>query len=241
MPSRVPPASISMSFDCHAAECDVFTELIDTLRCPNAHEDSWLVATSTRTADRHIIEGKLGCPVCREIFLIVGGEVLFAPDSGLRSSRVLDDEAAFRLAAQLHLVEAPQPILLTGRWSSAVAALRTIVSSVTIFVGDATSSVVLDERVSTLRLPASGIPLATASLRAVALDAMHANDSFVVDAARVLRTSGRLVVPAGTELNDAIWRVLATDADVVVAERLAVASAPIPLRRAPSKPLFDAQ
>ena len=218
----------------------MFTELIDTLRCPSAHEDRWLVATSTRAAGRHIIEGKLGCPVCRLTFAIVDGEVLFAPGGGLRSSRVLDDDAAFRLAAQLHLVEAPQPILLTGRWSAAVKPLRAIVSSVTMFVGDATSTVVLDERVSTLRLPAAGIPLATGSLRAIALDAAHAGNEFLSESARTLRSAGRLVVPASTMLDGTVWRTLATDADVIVAERLAVASAPILLRRAPSMPLFDA-
>jgi uncharacterized protein YbaR (Trm112 family) len=219
----------------------VFTELIDTLRCPNPHEDSWLVATSTKTAGRHIITGKLGCPVCKATFEIVDGEVLFAGTSGLQSSRVLDQDAAFRLAAQLHLLEAPQPILLTGRWSAAVAPLRTIVPTVIIFVADATSIVTLDERVSTLRMPATGIPLATGSLRAIALDVAHASPAFITDAARVLRSAGRLVVPAGTPLDAALWRTLATDTEVIVAERLAVASAPIALRRAPpAKPLFDA-
>jgi uncharacterized protein YbaR (Trm112 family) len=219
----------------------VFTELIDTLRCPNPHEDSWLVATSSKTAARHIITGKLGCPVCRASFEIVEGEVLFAGAGGLQSSRALDHDAAFRLAAQLHLLEAPQPILLTGRWSAAVAPLRTIVSTVIMFVADATSVVTLDERVSTLRMPATGIPLATGSLRAIALDAAHASPAVIADAARVLRSAGRLVVPAATPLDAALWRTLATDAEVIVAERLAVASAPIALRRAPpAKPLFDA-
>ncbi len=219
----------------------MFTELIDTLRCPNPHEDSWLVATSTKTAGRHIITGKLGCPVCRATFEIVEGEVLFAGAGGLQLSRVLNDDAAFRLAAQLHLVEAPQPILLSGRWSAAVTPLRTIVSTVIMFVADATSVVTLDERVSTLRMPTTGIPLATGSLRALALDAAHAAPSFLSDAARVLRTAGRLVAPVATLLDASLWRTLAADAEVIVAERLAVASLPIALRRAPpSKPLFDA-
>ena len=218
----------------------MFTELIDLLRCPNPHEDSWLVATSTRTAGRHIIEGKLGCPVCRTTFVIVEGEVLFAPGGGLRSSRVLDDDTAFRLAAQLHLVDAPQPILLTGRWSAAVRPLRTIVPTVTMFVGDATSVVPLDDRVSPLRLPEDVLPLASASVRAVALDDSHASQAFVLDAARVLSTAGRLVAPTATALDPALWRTLATDSEVIVAERLPVASAPILLRRAPAKPLFNA-
>jgi uncharacterized protein YbaR (Trm112 family) len=218
----------------------VFTELIDLLRCPNPHEDSWLVATSTRTADRHIIEGKLGCPVCRATFVIAGGEVFFADGGALRSSRVLDDDAAFRLAAQLHLVDAPKPILLTGRWSAAVGPLRTIVPTVTMFVGDATTAVTLDERISPLRFPPDVIPLAAGSLRAIALDDHHASQAVVLAAAQALATAGRLVAPVSTPLDDTLWRTLATDTDVIVAERLPADSAPIPLRRAPSRPLFNA-
>lgn len=204
-----------------------------------SHEDSWLVATSTRTGNRHILDGKLGCPVCRATFDITDGEVMFTTTPVLRSAIMLEDDAAFRLAAQLHLVEAPPPILLTGLWSRAVAPLRRIVSTVTMFVGDATTVVSQDERVSTLRLPLTGIPLATGSLRGVALDRAHSRDPFVHDAARVLRTAGRLVVPSSVSLDDQLWRTLATDADVTVAERLAVASAPVQLRRAPAAPLFE--
>ena len=216
----------------------MFTELIDQLRCPNAHEDSWLVATSTRTGSRHILDGKLGCPVCKATFDIVDGEALFTVAPVLRSTITLDDDAAMRLAAQLHLVEAPQPVMLTGQWSRAVAPLRRIVPTVTIFVGDATSVIALDAQVSLLRLPASRIPLATGTLRGLALDRAHANDACVTDAARIVRTNGRLLIPAGTALDDALWRTLAADAEVTVAERLPTASAPVPLRRAPATPLF---
>lgn len=216
----------------------MFTELIDLLRCPQPHADSWLVATSTRTGDRHILDGKLGCPVCTATFDISDGEVMFTTTPVLRSTITIDDDAAFRLAAQLYLVEAPKPILLVGHWSRAVAPLRRIVSTVSMFVGDATSVVTQDERVSTLRLPVSGIPVATGALRGLALDRAHAGDAYVRDAARVVSMAGRLVVPASVELDASLWRILAIDTDVTVAERLPVASAPIPLRRAPLRPLF---
>ncbi|MDZ7630837.1 MAG: hypothetical protein U5K74_05630 [Gemmatimonadaceae bacterium] len=93
----------------------MFTELIDTLRCPNDHDDSWLVATSTRSDQRHIVEGRLGCPVCRQTFLIVDGVAQFRAPVAIPPIDALDEDAAFRIAAQLHLVEAPSPILLTGR------------------------------------------------------------------------------------------------------------------------------
>ena len=216
----------------------MFTELIDVLRCPEPHQDSWLVATSTRTGSRHILDGKLGCPVCKTTFDIIDGEVMFTSAPVLRSAITSDDDAAFRLAAQLHLVEAPQPVMLTGQWSRAVAPLRRIVSTVALFVGDASTAIALDEKVSTMRLPFTGIPLATGALRAIALDRAHASDLYVRDASRVLGTRGRLVLPAGVPLDDALWCTLASDTEVTVAERLPVASAPIALRRAPAAPLF---
>ncbi len=216
----------------------MFTELIDTLRCPNLHEPSWLVASSTRTADRHILAGRLGCPVCRASFEIVDGEVLFAPSAALLSTRTLDQDAAFRLAAQLHLVEAPQPILLTGSWSRAVPPLRALVPTVTMFVGNATSTLTRDDRISSVRLPLTAIPIATGALRAVALDAAHSSAALLAESARVLRTAGRLVAPPSVSLNPELWRTLASDADTLVAERLPTPSAPVTLKRAPSQPLF---
>ncbi len=216
----------------------MFTELIDMLRCPNAHEDGWLVATSTRTGQRHILDGRIGCPVCKASFDITEGEVMFTSAPVLRSAIVLDEEAAFRLAAQLHLVEAPQPILLAGHWSRAVAPLRRIVPTVTLLVGNATSVLPVDERVSAVRLPPSGFPLANAVLRGLALDRAHVGTAFLEDAARVVRVQGRLVVPAATELDERQWRVIAIDTDVTVGERLPSPTSPVALRRAPANPLI---
>ena len=51
----------------------MFIELVDALRCPVPHEDSWLVASAERTESRHIVTGTLGCPVCRAQFPIRRG------------------------------------------------------------------------------------------------------------------------------------------------------------------------
>jgi hypothetical protein len=157
----------------------------------------------------------------------------------LRSARVLDDDAAFRLAAQLNLVEAAQPIMLAGSWSRAVTPLRAIVPHVSMFVGDSTTVLVPDDGVSMLRLPPAAFPLASGALRGLALDAAHASTVLLAHAARIVRAKGRLVVPAAVALDASSWKVLATDDNVLVAERLAVSSAPVQLRRAPSEPLFD--
>ena len=77
------------------------------------------------------------------------------------------------------------------------------------------------------------------SLRGVALSERHASAVYLAESARVLRTSGRLVAPAATVLDETLWRVVARDSNVVVAERLPVSSAPVTLRRAPVQPLFE--
>jgi uncharacterized protein YbaR (Trm112 family) len=216
----------------------VVTDLIDTLRCPAAHEDSWLVASSTRSQGRHIMEGRLGCPVCQASVAIVDGVAQFgAPASDGRTPE-LDHDSAFRLAAQLHLIDAPSPILLAGVWTAAVPALRRITPGVRIFAGDPVLTLAADDQVSVLTLPDGRLPLAAASLRGLALDAVHAREAALTDAARVMRTGGRLVTPVGMALDPDCWAPLVSDAVVQVAERRPAASAPVQLRRAPAQPLF---
>lgn len=217
----------------------MLTEQIDMLRCVAVHEDSWLVASSTRTDGRHIVDGRLGCPVCRAEYAIVDAVAQFGPSVDISPLPVLDDEQAFRIAAQLHLIEAPAPVLLTGHWSSAVAALLRITPTVKLLVGNTRVPVARDDRVSVLTLPAAKFPLATGTVRGVALDAAHATEALLSDAPRIVRAGGRLVAPAAVLLDASCWKALVRDAEVQVAERLPTASAIVQLKRAPSQPLFD--
>lgn len=217
----------------------MFTELIDTLRCPNPHEDSWLVASSTRSEARHIIEGTLGCPICRASFAIVDGIARFAEPVAQNPIESLDDEAAFRLAAQLHLVEAPEPVLLIGAWTTAAIPLLRLTPTVKLFLGNSRLARVVPGQSSTITHSTARFPLAAASLRAIAIDVTHATDALLGDCTRVLRVSGRLVAPASVVLNTALWKPLARDDEVQVAERLPTLSGLVQLKRAPAKPLFS--
>ena len=49
----------------------MFIELVDALRCPVAHAESWLVAAAIRMEARHIVDGTLGCPVCSAELLLL--------------------------------------------------------------------------------------------------------------------------------------------------------------------------
>ena len=54
----------------------MFVELVDLLRCPRPHEDTWLVAAAEAMSGRHIVRGTLGCPVCEAEYPIRDGVVL---------------------------------------------------------------------------------------------------------------------------------------------------------------------
>src|SRR5450756_1712458 len=106
-------------------------EFIDLLRCPVAHEDSWLVAAVTRMDGRIVLEGKLGCPVCNASYAVRDGAALLqadtirdAPRGVAQSGNELEDDvndvnAATRVAAFLELTRPGSLALLAGTWARA--------------------------------------------------------------------------------------------------------------------------
>jgi len=61
----------------------MFIELTDHLRCPEDHEESYLVLLPDRVEDRSVRAGQLGCPVCGRTFALVDGvlDLGGAPDT----------------------------------------------------------------------------------------------------------------------------------------------------------------
>jgi uncharacterized protein YbaR (Trm112 family) len=61
----------------------MFIELTDHLRCPEDHEESYLVLLPDRVEDRSVRAGQLGCPVCGRTFVLQDGvlDVGGAPES----------------------------------------------------------------------------------------------------------------------------------------------------------------
>jgi uncharacterized protein YbaR (Trm112 family) len=60
----------------------MFIELTDHLRCPEDHEESYLVLLPDRVEDRSVRAGQLGCPVCGRTYALADGvlDVGGAPD-----------------------------------------------------------------------------------------------------------------------------------------------------------------
>src|SRR5678815_4270119 len=94
-------------------------EFIDLLRCPNPHDDSWLVAAFYKLDGRIVVEGKLGCPLCGAEYFIQDGIAIFE-DANASSQAALSDSFASDdtvIAALLDLSRPGMTALLAGAWA----------------------------------------------------------------------------------------------------------------------------
>ena len=213
----------------------MFIELVDSLRCVNVHEDTWLVASVVRMQGRHIVDGTLGCPLCRQQYHIRDGVGWFhtSPDESgdIHEQRMAppapaSEERVMRAAALLGLAEPGGIVVLGGSWGDCADAIAELGPAHVVVLNRGTTAA-SPESVSTL-VVGERLPFAAASVRAVALDDALAATS-LTSAAGVLRSRGRLVAPASVPVPDDVVE-LARDAAEWVAERSVVASPPVMLR-----------
>lgn len=207
-------------------------DLLDALRCPGTHEESWLVAMVLEASGSSLLAAELACPVCGAEFHIVNGIAHFtgstpvAPPPALPSEPYTPD-MALRLAALLGVAESQLPVGLVGRYTAASGALASLVSAPQLLINN--GSAIPGPGVSCIMV-ADRLPLGVESLAAIAVDAAHATTTFLESATRALRLGGRLVAPANAPV-PAGMRELARDATEWVAETTARASGLVELRR----------
>ena len=198
----------------------MYIELIDLLRCPRIHEESWLVAAFNKMDGRFVIEGKLGCPVCSASFPITNGvaDLRDSPDAPIvNPSRWQDDDdeaAALRVAAMLGLTRAGVVAVLSAV-PGPIAGLVAEIASVRVVGTNSITSASERENVAMIR-SSDRLPFASGSINAVMLGATATSDE-VEEAERILRTGGRLVVTAGSPLRGNL-REIARDDRYIVAE-----------------------
>ena len=188
-------------------------ELIDLLRCPEPHEETWLVAAFNKIDGRNIIEAKLGCPVCRREYSIHEGIAIFG---GGDVSADPHEKDATTTAAFLDLTSPGKTILLAGRFGFLADEIVEMTQSRAISLNAPREG--NNESVAAI-MTASRIPLASSSLNGVALDSRHSTQFLVAESARILRPLGRLVLSWDAPLTSD-FRELARDEKHVVAERI---------------------
>ena len=209
----------------------MFIELIESLRCPRPHEDSWLVGAFDTVVDRHVRAGRLGCPVCRAEYPIVNGTVWFDPEPAAelhtdRDATSIDADAALRLAAMLDLASPGGIVVLEGEWTRAAGMLAGFVEARLLLLNPPAGVVERDALSGIVCRDA--VPIAAASCRGIAIHAVAAAERLARSVAVAMRTRGRLVIPAAAPMPEG-FEVLARDASWAVAERSAPAPALVSL------------
>jgi uncharacterized protein YbaR (Trm112 family) len=200
----------------------VFIELIDLLRCTNAHEDIWLVASFKTVSNRFVLEASLGCPSCSAQYPVHEGIADFSAGVALPSWEAEraaashgKEELATRAGAYLAATEPGATIVLGGVWAYAARELSEM-AEVRVLALNAPDEVKESHTVGLLRV-GSEIPVAPGSVLGVALDAWFPA-KIVESAVRVVRPGGRIVAPASFNTPSGL-SVLAHDDKYWVAQK----------------------
>ncbi len=177
----------------------MFIELIDQLRCINAHEDTWLVASFKTVSNRFVLEGSLGCPACSAQYPIRDGIADFSAGQELASCEAeraavshRREELATRAGAYLSATEPGATVVLGGIWAHAAKDLSEM-AELRVLALNASPEVEESSTVGLLQV-GSGIPVQPGSLLGVALDAWFPTK--IIDSAiTAVRPGGRIVGP----------------------------------------------
>lgn len=204
-------------------------DLVESLRCPHAHEDGWLVASADEVVQRRIVRGAIGCPQCgaewtvRDCVLSFGEEALSAFAS---EQPAPDASLAMRLAALLDLRDSRGTVALVGESSRLCDQLAELTGVLLLAVNAPHNVAAAHSRLYV----AGGLPLGVGTVRGVVLDSQHSGPVWLASAARALERGGRLVAPASTAVPPEV-KELARDATEWVGEVRVAASGLVPLRR----------
>jgi hypothetical protein len=200
----------------------VFIELLDLLRCTNAHEDTWLVASFKTVSNRFVMDGTLGCPTCSAKYWITAGIADFrtATDSFRREpwlslTTVEREHLATRAGAFLNLTEPGATVVMGGSWASAAQELS-VMTEARVLALNPDKGVEESETVGLLKV-GTEIPVAPGSVFGIALDSSFPAE-ILASAVKAVRSGGRIVGP--TEIpppNELL--VLAHDESYWVAEK----------------------
>ena len=192
----------------------MYIEMIDLLRCPREHEETWLVAAFNKMDGRFVVEGKLGCPICNASYDIAGGVARFGGEVSDAFAPNVSAESVMRTAALLNMMRPGSIAVLCGTEANAAEDLSELTQSRVIALNPA-SNIEDTERVARI-VTLDRIPLASSSIDGIAIGNCH---SLIGDAGRVLKAGGRIAAPVTVSFPPG-FREIARDDTTVVAESI---------------------
>jgi uncharacterized protein YbaR (Trm112 family) len=169
----------------------LFIELTDHLRCPEDHEQSFLVLLPDKMEGRSVLTGQLGCPVCGRTYEVRDGSVDFggAPAGAEESDTALDAAAVTALTG-LH---GPGGYLtLVGEVASMWQEIAGLHPGIALVAVNPPTGVADAPGINVLR--AARLPLKSGSMRGVVLGRNYGSKlDWVSEAARVVLPGLRVV------------------------------------------------
>lgn len=220
--------------------------LLDVLRCPGNHEESWLVSLVKVVDGSSLLEGELACPLCGAEYPVRGGVGVFGPSqadeadigTGAQIEGSVEVQEVERLAAQLGVMGGRDPVLLHGRYAQMANEYVGLTEAPVVVIGttDMTHAATrYRSDVSVLQV-GERLPLGAGTLRAAAVDSMDGAPGLLTSVVAALRQGARLVLPLGVEQCDSVQRYvqeIARDDREWVGECSVKASGLVTLRRQP--------
>ena len=190
------------------------------LRCPETHEEAFLVMSTGEMVGRMVRSGILGCPVCRKEYPIVKGIVNFSP----QGTRAVAPGAPPRspdaqtLQALLDLSGPGGYVVLVGSAARHAVGLAALMGGIHLIGVNAPADV---EELPVLSLLAceTMIPLRRAMARAVVVGPERASPPWLIEALRVLLPGRRLVIEDADATAPAGLKQLAVGQGLWVGER----------------------
>jgi len=171
----------------------MFIELTDHLRCPENHDEAFLVLLPDQVEGRSVRTGTLGCPICDRRFelqdgvLDTGGAPTAEPEGG--GPTALPAES---LSALVGLGGPGGYLVLVGRPAAAWREVAALTPGIGLVAVNPPSSVQDESGISVIR--SARLPLKSSSMRGVVLGPGYGGaDDWVREAARVVLPGLRVV------------------------------------------------
>ena len=168
-------------------------DLTEMLRCPEPHDEAFLVMSTGEMRGRMVRSGLLGCPVCGREYPLIKGVARF---SGIGEQRAVSSALpvdAESLQALLDLSGPGGYVVLVGNAARHAVGLAGLMGGIH-FVGIDAPPDVEELPVLSLLSCDSMIPLRRAMARAVVVGRDHAEAAWLGEAERILLPGRRLVV-----------------------------------------------
>jgi len=190
----------------------MFIELTDLLRCPNPHDESFLVLLPDRMDGRSVRTGQLGCPVCGRTFDLMNG--VFDAGGAPAASAENTGLGAENVSVLIGLSGPGGYLALVGPVASLWEDVARLNPGVALVAINPPEEVKDSAGISVVR--GGVIPLKSRSVRAVVLGKPYADDpAWIRDAARLV-LPGLRVLGEGDQPPEDLIEVMASAGGVWV-------------------------